>query len=206
MSKSIIYITKKRAAIGKLTICCAGVNLVLSALMIIGLPVVVVQALDFAPKEASRLYGCLQALIAVGGLSGGMSAGVFSKKLAIEKSWKLLEVAAILLMPMGAVLALDVPSLAAYGVLAVTGMLIMATTSVYTIQVMSYIQVSVPADMVGKVIAWIIALTTCALPVGQVVYGILFEQLAEALAVIFLAAALLTLGIVWQSRRVVSHL
>ena len=79
MSKSIIYITKKRAAIGKLTICCAGVNLVLSALMIIGLPVVVVQALDFAPKEASRLYGCLQALIAVGGLSGGMSAGVFSK-------------------------------------------------------------------------------------------------------------------------------
>ena len=115
-------------------------------------------------------------------------------------------VAAILLMPMGAVLALDVPSLAAYGVLAVTGMLIMATTSVYTIQVMSYIQVSVPADMVGKVIAWIIALTTCALPVGQVVYGILFEQLAEALAVIFLAAALLTLGIVWQSRRVVSHL
>lgn len=206
LSKSIIYITKKRAAIGKLTICCAGVNLVLSALMIIGLPVVVVQALDFAPKEASRLYGCLQALIAVGGLSGGMSAGVFSKKLAIEKSWKLLAVAAILLMPMGAVLALDVPSLAAYGVLAVTGMLIMATTSVYTIQVMSYIQVSVPADMVGKVIAWIIALTTCALPVGQVVYGILFEQLAEALAVIFLAAALLTLGIVWQSRRVVSHL
>lgn len=206
LSESIIYITKKRAAIGKLTICCAGVNLVLSALMIIGLPVVVVQALDFDPKEASRLYGCLQALIAVGGLVGGMSAGVFGKKLAIEKSWKLLAAAAMLLVPMGAVLALDVPSLAAYGVLTVTGMLIMAATSVYTIQVMSYIQVSVPSDMVGKVIAWIIALTTCALPVGQVVYGILFEQLAEALAVIFLGAALLTLGIVWQSRRVVSHL
>lgn len=206
LSESIVYITQKRAAIGRLTICCAGVNMVLSALMIIGLPVVVIQALDFGAQEASRLYGYLQALIAVGGLAGGMSAGVFSQKLKLEKSWKLLALAAFLLIPMGGVLAVDIPPLAAYGVLAVTGMMIMAVTSVYTIQIMSYIQVSVPADMVGKVIAWIIALTTCALPVGQIAYGILFEQLAEILPAIFLTAALLTLGIVGQSRKAVLHL
>lgn len=62
--QSISYITKERTEIGKVTICCACVNLILSALMIVGLPVIVMQQLDFSSGEASRLYGFMQAALA----------------------------------------------------------------------------------------------------------------------------------------------
>ena len=41
LCESIAYIGQKKPELAKLTLCCAGVNLVMSALMIIGLPVIV---------------------------------------------------------------------------------------------------------------------------------------------------------------------
>ncbi len=75
LKKSISYISREKSEIGKLTLCCAGVNLVMSSLMIIGLPVIVMQLLKFSESEASRLYGFMQAALAVGGLAGGIGAG-----------------------------------------------------------------------------------------------------------------------------------
>lgn len=47
--------------------------------MIISLPVIVMQILSFPKGNASEMYGFLQALMAAGGLAGGMAAGIFSK-------------------------------------------------------------------------------------------------------------------------------
>lgn len=136
---SILFITREKKQIGKLTLCCAAVNLFLSALMIISLPVIVMQVLSFPRGNASEMYGFLQAAMAGGGLAGGMAAGIFSKKLNIQGSWKLLFVSSLLLLPMGAVLQEGIPVYAAYSVIAVSGLIIMAFASLYTIQIMSYI-------------------------------------------------------------------
>ena len=77
LCESIAYIGQKKPELAKLTLCCAGVNLVMSALMIIGLPVIVMNILDFSKSEASRLYGYMEAILAIGGLVGGIGAGVF---------------------------------------------------------------------------------------------------------------------------------
>lgn len=199
--QSISYITKFKPEISKLTLCVAGVNLVLSSLLIIGLPVVVMQSLSFSESEASRLYGFMQAFLAVGGLCGGICAGIMGKHLKVSKSWKLLLVGGSLLLPMGIVLMLDVSPYVAYVVLVVAGMMIMAVASIYSIQIMSYIQVTVPVEMVGKVIAWVIALATCAQPAGQIVYGILFEQVSGSVFKIFYGAAVISSGIAWYSSK-----
>lgn len=203
---SISYIVKDKPEIGKVTLCCAAVNLILSALMIIGLPVIVMQTLNFSNSEASRLYGFMQAILAVGGLAGGLGAGLMGARLKISASWKLLDYAGLLLVPMGVVLMLDSSPYVSYAVMAAAGLFIMALASVYSIQMMSYIQITVPQEMVGKVISWIIALSTCAQPVGQVVYGFLFEKSGNGAGGIFYVAAVISVGIGWYCKKVVKNL
>lgn len=189
LKESLSFITREKPEIGKLTLCCAGVNLVLSSLMIIGLPVIVMQLLDFSAAQASRLYGFMEGILAVGGLAGGISAGALGARLEIRKSWKILLYGGILLVPMGIVLFVDCSPWTAYFILAAAGMVMMALAAVYSIQIMSFIQIAVPQEMVGKVIAWAIAVSTCAQPIGQVVYGVLFEQLKQRAGAVFFAAA-----------------
>lgn len=202
LRQSISYITKERSEIGKLTICCAAVNLTVSALMIIGLPVIVLQLLDFPSSVASRLYGFMEAILAVGGLIGGIGAGVLGSKLKIGNSWKLLAYAGILLLPIGAVLALDCSSYVSYAVLAAAGLIIMAFATVYVIQIMSYIQITVPQESVGKVIAWVIAVSTCTQPIGQMMYGVLFDKLGKGIWGIFGVAAAASVLIAGYTKKI----
>lgn len=203
LKESLSFIIHKKPAIGRLTLCCAGVNLVMSSLMIIGLPVIVMQLLDFSESQASRLYGFMQGILAVGGLIGGVGAGVLGEKLKISKSWKLLSACGFLMVPMGTVLMLDCSPWLAYIVLAAAGLVIMAMASIYTIQIMSYIQINVPPEIVGKVIAWVIAVSTCAQPIGQSIYGVAFEQLGKGAWIVFFTAAVLSIIISLYNRKAV---
>lgn len=202
LKDSLSYISREKREIGRVTVCCAGVNLVLSALMMIGLPVIVMNILDFPGGSASRLYGFLEAIITAGGLIGGLGAGIFGSKMNMKTSGKLLIVCGALLVPAGIVLMGEVSPYIVYGVLAASGLIIMACSSVYTIMVMSFIQMTTPPEMTGKVISWIFSISTCALPAGQIIYGFLFDRLAGEVWIIFLAAAAISCFIGWQNQKI----
>lgn len=205
--ESIHYISKERSEIGKLTLCCACINVSLSALMIIGLPVIVMQVLEFpSTNDASQMYGFMEAILAVGGLGGGLCAGILGSKMRITGFWKMLFASGLLLLPIGIVLMIDCSAYTAYTVMAVSGLITMACATIFTIQTMSYIQITTPVQLIGKVIAWIIALSTCAQPIGQVLYGFAFEKLAGHLWVIFFAAAAVTAIIAYFSKKICAQL
>lgn len=206
LKESLSFIVKRKPAIGKLTLCCAGINLFLSALIVIGLPVVVMQILKLPADRANELYGYLQAALAVGGLTGGMLAGVLSGKLDIRKSYKIFFACTVLLLPMGAALTKGIPPYLAYGILLFSSFLLMICSSLYTIQVMSYIQIVTPKELIGKVIAWILGISTCAQPAGQIIYGFLFEALQSHAEWIFYGAAFVSVGVAFFNRRICSEI
>ncbi len=51
----------------------------------------------------------------------------------------------------------------------------MVCSTVFTVQIMSFVQTETPPNLIGKVIAVMMAVSMCAQPLGNALYGILFE-------------------------------
>jgi MFS family permease len=73
--------------------------------------------------------------------------------------------------------------------------LMAAATTILSIFVITRIQMKTPGENLGKVMAIIQAAAQCAAPIGQLLYGFLFERFSSAVYVPLLLAGLLTSGI-----------
>ena len=77
-----------------------------------------------------------------------------------------------------------------YLVLTVCCFLIMVCSTIFSVQIMSFVQAGTPAALIGKVIALMMSVSMCAQPLGSMLYGMLFEVCAGfEFAVVFFAGA-----------------
>lgn len=200
--ESVDFIRHKQPLILKVTLIVAGFNLFLSSYIMIALPVVVTQTLALPAKLADQMYGYAQAALAIGSLLGGVLSGVFSRKLKIQQSHLLLAASAICLVPVGAALVPGLPAIAAYFMLVVGCVAMMVFAAMFTIMMMTYLQAITPQALVGKVISCVMCLCMCAQPLGQALYGWLFEALKDHLALLGFSTAVVSLVIALLGRRV----
>ena len=100
-SQSITFIRKEKPVIGKVLVAICGINLFLSSMIIVALPYIITEVLNFDTTFANKLYGFAQGALAAGGLIGGIGSGIFAKKLSVQKSGNLLILAAVSVFPMG---------------------------------------------------------------------------------------------------------
>jgi hypothetical protein len=54
--------------------------------------------------------------------------------------------------------------------------MLMVLSTLFSVQMMAFVQSQTPGELVGKVISCLLALSMCAQPIGQAMYGVLFEQ------------------------------
>lgn len=194
LKESFIYMKDEQPLIMQFSLAVAAINMILSALMIIGMPVIVTQLLDFDSETANRLYGYAEGIMAAGSLCGGMGAGVLAGKMKAEKGYLLLFYDALTLIPIGLALMLSVPTIISYGILMVSCFVMMSLATLFSIQIMSYLQMIVSSDLIGKVISCAMCIGMCATPVGQAIYGGLFEILkGKVFGVFFIVTVLIVL-------------
>lgn len=174
-AESIRFIRKENPVIGKVLLVVCGINLFLSAMVNVALPYLVTEVLDLGASQANRLYGFAEGALASGGLLGGICAGVFAEKLEIYKAGRLLVICAACVFPAGTVLIFCASGMINYMVLTVCCFGIMVFATIFTVQIMSFIQAETPQNLIGKVIAVILTVSMCAQPLGNALYGILFE-------------------------------
>ncbi|RAZ71719.1 MFS transporter, partial [Klebsiella oxytoca] len=75
----------------------------------------------------------------------------------------------------GASLILFSSAIINYIVITVCCFAIMVCSTIFTVQMMSFIQTETPQNLIGKVIAVIFTVSMCAQPLGNTLYGVLFE-------------------------------
>lgn len=174
-AESLRFIRKEKPVIGKVLLVVCGINLFLSSMLMVGLPYMVTEVLYLDGALANKLYGFAEGALAAGGLAGGISAGVFAKKLSIQKAGNLIIASAVSVFPAGLALLVFSSGMLNYIILTVCCFCIMLFSTVFAVQMLSFFQTETPQNLVGKVIAVILAVSMCAQPLGNVVYGILFE-------------------------------
>lgn len=174
-AESLRFIRKEKPVIGKALLVVCGINLFLSSMLMVGLPYMVTEVLYLDGALANKLYGLAEGALAAGGLAGGISAGVFAKKLSIQKAGNLIIASAVSVFPAGLALLVFSSGMLNYIILTVCCFCIMLFSTVFAVQMLSFFQTETPQNLVGKVIAVILAVSMCAQPLGNVVYGILFE-------------------------------
>ena len=171
-AESIRFIRKEKPVIAKVVLEVCGINLFLSAMIIVALPYLVTEVLDFGADQANRLCGFAEGALAAGGLAGGICAGVFAGRLSIRRAGNLVIACALCVLP---VLLLSSSGLLCYLVLVVCCFFIMVFSTIFSVQMLSFVQTETPKNLIGKVIAVILTVTMCAQPLGNALYGVLFE-------------------------------
>lgn len=196
-SKSITFIRTENPIVGKLLLVICAVNLFMSAMMVVGMPYLITEVLEFETINANQLYGFAEGILSAGGLAGGILAGVLGSKLSIQKSGTLLIADALFVFPIGIALLLFSSGIVHYVVLAICGFFMMAISTIFTIQMLSFVQAQTPPHLIGKVIALILTLSMCAQPLGNAFYGIAFQacQGLEFSVVLFSGAATLLIAV-----------
>ena len=173
---SIQYISKKQTSISKMLLLTAFSRFFVMGITIVGLPFLVRTVLGFNPKY----YGAAESALAVATILGSIAAGILAEKLKIHKLSVLLATPGIFIIPSGIVFLLPVNAMIKYGVTVVSFCGMQAVISIFSIFAVSLIQQRTPNHLIGKVMAYTSTVTLCVQPIGQIVYGFLFDRFYSA--------------------------
>lgn len=178
------YIKTEKPVFLQVVLVLALFNLLLSAVLIVGLPVLVVNFLGMSDAA----LGFTQGAMGLGGLAGGILAGVLGGKLRLRCGHWVLAACSLMAGVMGLAVLPGVPARWGYGLVTLMSFAAMAVSTVFVVLLSSVVQQQTPPHLLGKIMALILAIANCASPLGQALYGALFQALAAAPWAVLLGA------------------
>lgn len=147
-------------------------NLLLSAALIVGIPVAVVQVL----KQSDFRLGITQAAMGLGGLMGGILAAFLGGRLRLRRGSALLLAAGLTAAGMGLAVFPGIYPGFGWWLLTLMSFFLMTLSTMLVVALSAAVQRQTPPELLGKVMAFLMAVTSCASPLGQAIYGALFER------------------------------
>ncbi len=184
---SMQYISKEQASISKMLFLTALSRFFVMGITIVGLPFIVRNVLGFNAKY----YGAAESALAIAAIMGSIAAGIFTGKLKTHKLSLILGSLGIFVIPAGIAFILPVNPTIRYiiNIISFCGMQI--AISIFSIFAVSLIQQRTPNHLIGKVMAYTSLVTLCAQPIGQMVYGFLFDKFCNAVHVVLIPTGLI---------------
>ena len=78
----------------------------------------------------------------------------------------------------------------------------MCASTMFSVSMMTAVQQQTPPNLLGKIMAVSIAVSSCSQPVGQAVYGVLFDAFADKPYLITTGAAIWAMVVSLYSKKV----
>lgn len=174
MKEGFKYVLKQEF-IRKVSMIAVLLNLVLIPYFLVGAPIV----LRVTMQSSDTLYGIGMGLINSATILGALSIGFFAKKMSLKTLHRWLFACALMMVLMAASLMPLFLGLGYYPsfILFMLGAIpIAASMTVISIYIITKVQKITPDKNLGKVMAIITAVSQCAAPLGQILYGVIFEK------------------------------
>lgn len=202
LRESIRFMTREQPDILRITLMIAVYSLFIVSTITVGLPYMIRTVLGLS----SQLYGAAEGLMAAAGIAGGIASGFLAGRLKTGRLYWLLVLSGAALVPVGAAFLLDCGPMTCYIVITICIMAMQLLIALFSIFMLSLAQGRTPSHLLGKMTAYIMTLTMCAQPVGQALYGVLFDRFAGSLYLPLIATALIAAAIGLASRGLFARL
>ena len=202
LRESIRFMTREQPDILRITLMIAVYSLFVVSTITVGLPYMVRTVLGLS----SQLYGAAEGLMAAAGIAGGIASGFLADRLKTSRLYWLLVLSGAALVPVGAAFLLGCGPMTCYIVITICIMAMQLLIALFSIFMLSLAQGRTPSHLLGKMTAYIMTLTMCAQPVGQALYGVLFDRFAGSLYLPLIATALIAAAIGLASRGLFARL
>lgn len=196
LTEGMHFILHDNPVLWKLLLVLAGLNLVLSSLLTVGLPVIS----NITLALPASFYGWLQAGMGIGSIVGSILIPLFSKRFSISNSHIFLMLASISLIPISLALLLPVSRYMSYALVLGASIIATAFATIFNIYTQTFLQRATPNHLLGKVSSFVTMIVMCSYPLGQSLYGVLFEVFSDQLFLIVGIAILLSLMISFMAR------
>lgn len=202
LNDSVFYLRKEKPVFIRVVILLALFNLVLSSVMVVGIPVMVVNILQMN----DLFLGIAQASLGLGGILGGVLGGILSDKLKLRSTYLYLLLCAAAAAIMGLALFPFMLPLVGYIIICAMSIVAMAAATLFIVQLCAAIQRQTPQVLIGKIMAFVMTVSNCASPLGQALYGVLFDVSAAMPYLILFGAGVLAFMISLLSKKTFANL
>lgn len=126
--------------------------------------------------------------------------------MSVKKAGNLILVIAAAVFPMGAAFWMLTSDLLIYIIMTLCCFILMVCSTIFSVQMMAFVQTETPQRLIGKVIAVILTVSMCAQPLGNALYGILFELCSGFEFSVILFAGFISLVIAILSKKIFEKL
>lgn len=181
-SISMRFICKEQPGILKMLLLAALVNFFVMGTAMVGLPYIVRTILLLN----ANYYGAAESILGIATVLGSVAAVILTGKFKLYRLSLVLTALGACLIPAGIVFLLPADAVTKYVVTVAAFCGIQIAACIFSIFSLSYIQQKTPTHLTGKVMAYISTISMCAQPLGQTLYGLLFDGFRDAVYLVLI--------------------
>ena len=191
------FLHREQPDILKLLLLAALASLFAAGTMVVGFPYLVRTVLDLS----SAHYGAAESAMGLAAILGGLFVAALGQRLRLRHLAAVFLGLGLSLLPAGLAFSLPLDAFEIYLILLAAFCTGQFGCSVFSTCAISAIQVRTPERLMGKVLSCVFTLSLCAQPLGQILYGALFDRFSAAPGWVLIPSGLLICGIGAASAR-----
>lgn len=196
LAVSAHFLRREQPDILKLLLLAALAGMFVSGTAVVGFPYLVRTVLGLS----ATYYGAAESAMGAAAILGSLCAGLLGKKLRVRDMAAIFLSFGLSLFPIGFSFLLPVGRMARYGVLLFFFCVCQLGVCIFSTYAITLIQQRTPEQLMGKVMSCVFTLSMCAQPVGQVVYGALFDCFSDSVYWVLIPTGMLICLIAVASR------
>lgn len=186
-SLSMKFMHKEQRGIFKILLLTAGARFFVIGTIMVGFPYIVRNVLGLS----AEYYGAAESTLAIATIVGSIFAGLLTAKLRIYKLSFIFAAIGAFLVPAGVVFLFPTDAIARYIATVVSFCGVQIAATIFSIFAVSIIQQKTPNHLIGKIMAYTYTITLCIQPLGQITYGLLFDNFSDISHLILIPTGLI---------------